>query len=190
MNALAELTRRLDNLIRPGTIAEVDHGDPAQQKPPLCRVQTGNITTGWLKWFVSRAGSTRDWDPVTVGEQCVVFSPSGEPDQGFALVGLYSTANPAPSNSPNKHLRRYPDGAVVEYDHSTHHLRAILPAAGTNSEERLAHCSRGRGLDHSMISAAVRQASSRPTFTQPSGPAAITHQFGYSATRGAFPAYV
>lgn len=132
MNSIAELNRRLDNLIRPGTIAEVDHANA------LCRVKTGEITTGWLPWFAQRAGETRSWSPVTVDEQCVIFSPSGEPAQGFVLVGLYSTAKPAPSASPSKHLHQYPDGAVIEYDHESHHLRAILPAAGTTALESLA----------------------------------------------------
>ncbi|ARU88288.1 phage baseplate assembly protein V [Pseudomonas sp. M30-35] len=137
MNLLTEITRRLDNMIRLGTIAEVDHGDPAQQKMPCCRVKTGNITTGWLPWLNLRAGETRTWEPVTVGEQCVVFSPSGEPTQGIVLVGIYSSNHPAPSNSPDKHSTTYPDGAVIEYDHAAHHLLAILPAEGTTELESL-----------------------------------------------------
>ncbi|MFI8483001.1 phage baseplate assembly protein V [Pseudomonas sp. NPDC078700] len=137
MNLLAEITRRLDNMIRLGTIAEVDHGDPAQQKMPLCRVTTGAITTGWLPWFNLRAGTTRTWNPPTLNEQCMVFSPSGDPAQGIVLLGLNSTANPAPSNSPTKDLTIYPDGALIEYDHVAHHLRAILPATGTTELESL-----------------------------------------------------
>ena len=82
MNAIAEIRRRLDNMIRSGTIAEVDHGDPAQGRPPLCRVKTGTITTGWLPFFTRRSGSTKEWDPVSVGEQCTILSPSGELTQG------------------------------------------------------------------------------------------------------------
>lgn len=113
MNALAELARRLDNLIRPGTIAEVDHAKA------LCRVKTGNITTGWLKWFTRRAGSTNEWDPVSIGEQCVVFSPSGDPAQGFALVGLYSDANPADSADPAVHRVEWGNGDFVEHNAET-----------------------------------------------------------------------
>lgn len=137
MNLLTEITRRLDNMIRLGTIAQVDHGDPAQQKMPLCRVTTGAITTGWLPWFNLRAGTTRTWNPPTLNEQCMVFSPSGDPAQGLVLLGLNSTENPAPSNSPAKDLTTYPDGALIEYDHLAHHLRAILPATGTTELESL-----------------------------------------------------
>jgi phage baseplate assembly protein V len=113
MNALAELTRRLDNLIRPGTIAEVDHAKA------LCRVKTGNITTGWLPWFTRRAGSTNEWSPVSTGEQCVVLSPSGEHTQGFALVGLYSDANPANSADPAVHRTLFANGDFIEHNAQT-----------------------------------------------------------------------
>ncbi|MDH4585636.1 phage baseplate assembly protein V [Pseudomonas sp. BN415] len=122
---IADLTRRLENLIRSGTIAQVDL-DRAR-----CRVKTGGLLTGWLPWFVSRAGATKDWDPPTEGEQCTVFSPSGNPALGFVLVGIYSDANPAPSNSDTLCRRTYPDGAVIDYDHASHTLSATLPDGGT-----------------------------------------------------------
>src|SRR5690606_37152653 len=65
------------------------------------------------------------------GEQCLVLSPSGEPAQGFVMVGLYSDAHPAPDDSPTRHRRAYRDGAVIEYDTKTHQLRAELPDDGT-----------------------------------------------------------
>lgn len=122
---LAELTRRLDNLIRLGTIAEVDHA------AARCRVKSGRLLTTWLPWVALRAGTTLDWNPPTEGEQCVLFSPSGETTQALVLVGLYSTANPAPTDSPTGHRRQYPDGAVIDYDHARHSLVATLPAGAT-----------------------------------------------------------
>lgn len=119
MNQIAELFRRLDNMIRHGTIAAVDHGDPAQGKPPRCRVQTGKILTGWIPFYTRRAGSTNDWDPVSDGEQCTVFSPSGDLAQGVALVGLYSDANPATSNDPAVHRVEWANGDYVEHNAET-----------------------------------------------------------------------
>lgn len=121
----AEILRRLENLFRTGTIAEVDLVNAR------CRVKSGGLLTGWLPWFVNRAGTTKDWDPPTVGEQCAVFSPSGNPAQGFVLVGIYSDANPAPADSGSLCRRAYPDGAVIDYDHASHQLSATLPAGGT-----------------------------------------------------------
>lgn len=121
---IVELTRLLHNLIRVGTIAEVDHGDPEADppRPPRVRVQSGGLLTDWLPWFERRAGTTRDWDPPTVGEQVMVFSPGGDPRAGIVLTGIFSDASPAPSSDPNVIGRWYPDGTHVEYDHENHRL--------------------------------------------------------------------
>lgn len=119
MNAIAELRRRLDNMIRSGTIADVDHGDPAQGRPARCRVKTGNVTTGWLPFFTVRAGSTNEWNPVSVGEQCTILSPSGDLAQGQVLAGLYSDANPACSNDPAAHRTQWANADFVEHNAGT-----------------------------------------------------------------------
>lgn len=119
-----DLLRRLENLIRLGTIAEVD------PKPPRCRVKTGGLLTGWLPWFAVRAGEDREWDMPSVGEQCVVFSPSGNPAVGVVFVGFYSDACPAPDDSPTRHRRSYRDGAVVEYDCKSSQYLIDIPAGG------------------------------------------------------------
>lgn len=118
MDEIADLIRRLESLIRYGTIAEV------QMAPPRVRVQSGKLNTAWRPWVSLRAGDTSEWDPPTVGEQCVFFSPSGEPSTGFALVGLFSDAHPAPSTSPDEHVRVYPDGARISYNHASGTLSA------------------------------------------------------------------
>lgn len=122
---LNELIRLLLNLIRKGSVLEVDH---ASKK---CRVKTGDLDSNWLPWFSLRAGTTQTWDPPTVGEQVMLFCPGGDPADGVVLCGLYSDAAPSPSNSPNKHTRKYPDGAVIEYDHAEHALTATLPGGGS-----------------------------------------------------------
>ncbi|EIU1687343.1 phage baseplate assembly protein V [Pseudomonas aeruginosa] len=119
MNALAEIRRRLDNMIRSGTIAAVDHGDPAQGRLPRCRVQSGDILTGWLPFFTVRAGSTNEWNPVSAGEQCTILSPSGDLAQGQVLVGLYSAANPPCSNAPDVHRTEWANGDYVEHNAET-----------------------------------------------------------------------
>lgn len=119
MNQIADILRRIDNMIRHGIIAQVDHGDPAQNKLPKCRVQTGAILTGWLPFYARRAGSTNEWDPVSIGEQCTVFSPGGELAQGVALVGLYSDANPPCSNHPAVHRTEWANGDYVEHNAET-----------------------------------------------------------------------
>ncbi|MDN3238080.1 phage baseplate assembly protein V [Pseudomonas sp. WAC2] len=130
MNEYAALSRLIENLIRLGTVAEVDHGSLENNRPPRLRVQSGELLTGWLPWFALRAGADRTWDPPTVGEQVVLFSPSGLTEQGIALTGLCSLQYPANADRAGLHRRTYADGAVIEYDSVAHRLRAILPEAG------------------------------------------------------------
>ncbi|WP_251978562.1 phage baseplate assembly protein V [Salinicola avicenniae] len=125
MNNVAELLRLIHNLIRLGTIAEVDHASAR------VRVRSGGLLTTWLPWLALRAGTTREWDPPTISEQVVLLSPGGDPALGVALTGLFSTAHPAPSDAASLWHRVFPDGAVIEYDHEAHHLRAALPGSAS-----------------------------------------------------------
>lgn len=125
MNDFAQLNRLLENLLRLGTVAEVDH------QAARVKVQSGRLLTGWLPWLTLRAGDDREWNPPTVDEQVVLLSPSGQTANGVAIVGLFSDQNPANGDRPGLHRRTYRDGAVIEYDSIAHHLRAILPAGGS-----------------------------------------------------------
>lgn len=125
MNSIAEILRLLENLIRFGTVAEVQHA------PPRVRVKTGELTTTWLPWLAFRAGADQEWDPPTVGEQVLLLSPSGQLANGVAITGLFSDNIPANGDRPGLHRRTYSDGAVIEYDSKAHHLSAVLPAGGT-----------------------------------------------------------
>lgn len=127
--AIGEIQRLLHNMIRVGTIQAVDHGDPG--KPALVRVSLGELVTDWRPYHEARAGGTTTWNPPTVGEQATVLSPSGDLGAAVVIVGLNSTGKPAPSNDPSKTVTKYPDGAVIEYDHAAHALLATLPSGGT-----------------------------------------------------------
>ena len=109
---LAELSRRLENMIRIGTVAAVDHA------AHRVRVQSGALLTDWLKWRTARAGATRTWCPPTVGEQVMILSPSGELANGIVLPSIFSDAHDAPSDAPDLHLVEFPDGARIAYDHA------------------------------------------------------------------------
>lgn len=112
----AEILRLLHNLIRLGTVAEV------QYQPPRVRVKTGDNETDWLHWLNLRAGTTADWDPPILGEQVILFSPAGDLAQAIAVTGIYSDQFPAPSDNKNLWLRRFPDGSTFSYDHAEHRL--------------------------------------------------------------------
>lgn len=125
MNDYAELARLIENLIRIGTIAEVD------LVKARVRVQTGDLLTGWLPWRTARAGADREWNPPTIDEQVLLLSPSGQLANGVAITGLFSDAHPANGDRAKLHRATYSDGAVIEYDSQVHHLRAHLPGGGT-----------------------------------------------------------
>lgn len=125
MNPIAELHRRLDNLLRPGTIYAVDASQAR------CRVKSGELLTDWLPYFVHRAGARRDVDHPTTGEQCLVLSPSGEMAAGLVLVGINSDQYPAPHSNPALHSSHFSDGTVISYNRETHTLTATLPAGGS-----------------------------------------------------------
>ena len=114
--AIAELNRRLDNLLRIGTIAEV--------KGALCRVKTGNLLTDWRPFFTTRAGTAKtSWRP-TPGEQVMLLSLSGDLACAYILPALYSTELAEPDDHPERHRTVYSDGAVIEYDPESSGLTA------------------------------------------------------------------
>lgn len=125
MDRINESNREQGNAIRFGTIAEVDAG------AARCRVQSGDVLSDWVPWFVPRAGETIEWSAPSVGEQCMLLSPEGDTTGAVALRGIYSSQFPAPSGEASSHLVRYPDGAEVEYDSGAHALYARLPDGGT-----------------------------------------------------------
>ncbi|WP_172587214.1 phage baseplate assembly protein V [Shewanella xiamenensis] len=113
--ALAELTRRIDNLLRIGTVAEV--------KGDSCRVKTGELLTQFRPFFTRRAGTAKtSWRP-TLGEQVMLLSLSGDLTNAYILPALYSDENPEPDDNNNRERTVYPDGAVIEYDPDTSALK-------------------------------------------------------------------
>ncbi len=120
---VAELSRLIENLLRFGKIEEVE-GE-------FVRVRSGKNLTNWIRWITLRAGTTVTWDQPTVGEQVMLLSPGGDLSNAVALLSVYSDAHPAPTTEPHLHVKRYPDGATIQYDHEHHALTAILPAGGT-----------------------------------------------------------
>jgi phage baseplate assembly protein V len=118
MDQLADILRRIENIVRFGTVSAIDYG----ATPPACKVRTGNIETCFLPFIETRAGTTHDWDPPVEGEQCIIFSPSGDTTTGVVLFGIPSEQFQPPSRSPDKFVRQFPDEARIEYNHKTGHL--------------------------------------------------------------------
>ena len=123
----AELHRRLENLIRFGTIKTIHPAKPFT----TVTVTIGEITTAKIRFLTLRAGKTKTWDPPTVGEEVMVISPSGVLEMGVAIAGFNNAENPAPSDNLDQTIRVFEDGCILTYNVSSHHLSAILPPSGT-----------------------------------------------------------
>ena len=132
---LVETLRRLANIVRPGTVTEVDL-QAARVRVRYAGDEADPVLTGWLPWIVSRAGAdAAEWWPPGVGEQAVLLAPNGDLAQAFALPAVYSNESGAPSTEQDLHLTRYADGAEIAYDAAAHHLSATLPEGATAAIE-------------------------------------------------------
>lgn len=108
----AELNRKIANIIKQGVISE---SDPARA---LVRVQHGELTSDWLPYFVPFAGGVSVHRPPSVGENCIILSPSGETANGLVLCGMASASFPSPAQSADETVVKFPDGAIINYNHS------------------------------------------------------------------------
>ncbi|ENW74590.1 TPA: phage baseplate assembly protein V [Acinetobacter baumannii] len=123
----ADINRRLENLIRFGTIKTVNPSKPI----PLVTVDLDDIVTPEIRFFNARSGDDSIWDPPSLDEEVMVISPCGEiGPTSVVFYGLYNNEHPSPSDDLNKKIRVFADGCVIAYDVSAHQLSAILPSGG------------------------------------------------------------
>ena len=132
---LVEMSRRLVNVVRLGTVHAVDRA-AARVQVQYDEIPDGDpVLTAWLPWVTARAGETSTWWAPDVGEQVVLLAPSGELAQAVVLPALYRTLHPAPSAEADTHRTEYSDGAAIEYNATDHELTAVLPEGATASIE-------------------------------------------------------
>jgi phage baseplate assembly protein V len=125
MNDLAvqDLIRRMDNILRPGTISAVD------LERGRVRVRLGpNLETAWLGCLEQWAGNPRTWTPPKLKEQVLVLAAGGELKAGYVLRGLPSAEHPRPSKSPDMHITSFDDGLELSYDTVSNSLLISRPA--------------------------------------------------------------
>jgi len=124
---LTELERRVSNLVRSGIIESIDY---IKYK---CRVRiNGVLLTDPIPWIECRAGKNKTWNPPSLGEQVVVFCPSGELDNGYVLTGVNLSSNPPPSSDEFVHKITYFDGTTISYDRASHALSITQPSTGSS----------------------------------------------------------
>lgn len=127
----AEVARLLQNLIRVGTVQQVDYVEY------VARVKTGGNTTDWVRWGAQRAGDAQTWWAPSVGEQVVILSPGGDLENAFIAFSLYGSDALPPDTSQTSNITRYPDGAKEGYDPASGQKRLtgiknlLVDASGT-----------------------------------------------------------
>lgn len=124
---LDELTRRLDNVVRVGTVIEADY----MAEPPAARVDFGDYESGWMPFMTRRAnGQETSWDAPELGERVTVLAISGDTASAQIMPGaLYCDENPAPAVDPGLITRMHDSGAHDTYDQNGK-LRVIQVPAG------------------------------------------------------------
>ena len=117
MNAqLTEIMRLITNLIRTGTVSDVDTVNW------LCRVKTGDLETNWINWLTLRAGNTRTWWQPSIGELVVLLSLGCNLETAFALPAIYSDTFPPPDYSRNGSTTVFNDGGWFQFEPDTGQL--------------------------------------------------------------------
>lgn len=114
----------LEELLRIGTVKSVDHATGKVV------VTIGELETDEIRWAERRGGGTKTWSPPSVGEQMLLFCPSGEMAGAVAIASIPSEANPYPGNS-KRELVTFEDGAELAYDPEAHRLDVTLPDGAT-----------------------------------------------------------
>jgi len=105
---LNDLGRRLANIIRIGTIFEIDF------QAAKARVKIGELETDFLPWANANSGSNNSWNPPEIDEQVIILSPSGDLSQAVILPSLYK--NNASDSDQNIKSITYQDGSKISFD--------------------------------------------------------------------------
>lgn len=121
---VGEHDRQIANLVMIGVVDQLD------EENQRVRVQCDGMLTDWIPWAERRAGpGVQTWEPPEEGEQVGVFSPYGDPAQGFVLGSIYQDKFPSPAKKKTVWFKRFADGTFITYDRETHALTVDATAS-------------------------------------------------------------
>jgi len=109
----------ISNTIRYGTIHEVD------ANAVKARVKSGKLVTDYLPIWMPAAGGVKIWRLPSVGEQCMIFSPSGNITCGVIFPGIYQSAFPPPSSNPKETIIQFENGETIKHNSVSNTLTII-----------------------------------------------------------------
>lgn len=120
--ASAEHDRMIAAMLMPCAVVGVDLVAPA------VRVSNGEWTSAWVRWHSLAAGKARHWRVPSLGEQGVLFNPSGQAGMGTFIPGLYGNAGAPPDNRDHVEVWRFDDGGSLVYDWLAKSYTITLPS--------------------------------------------------------------
>lgn len=112
---IAELERRLSNVVRVGRVTETDYPNA------MVRVDLGDVVTEPIRLGAQRAGGDRSWWVPETGEQVLVFSPNGDLATAIVMGAINATDTPPPASSADVRRDVFGDGFVIEHDRVAKH---------------------------------------------------------------------
>lgn len=92
------------------------------------RVSNGEWTSAWVRWHSLAAGKARHWRSPSLGEQGVLFNPSGQAGIGTFIPGLYGNAGAQPDNRDHVEVWRFDDGGSLVYDWKASSYTITVPS--------------------------------------------------------------
>lgn len=118
---VAELTRRLHNMIQITTVTETDESNR------VFRVRLEDEDSAELPWPAEVGRNFRRWRPLRIGQQVVIASPGGDPAQAVMIGELYApqgetVAIETPADPADLDVIEFDDGTVLQYDSGAHVL--------------------------------------------------------------------
>ena len=116
-----ELQRLIDNLIRIGTVTAVRSGE--------CRVKTGDLITNWRPYATARAGKNRTRHRLSIGEQVLMLSVSGDPRNAYIVGPINCAAFPEPLADDDNRISTAPNTAMAPSSNTTRPPGRSTPAA-------------------------------------------------------------
>ncbi|MGX1184773.1 phage baseplate assembly protein V [Pseudomonas sp. F-14 TE3623] len=119
--ASAEHDRMIAAMLMPCVVVGVDL--PAA----MIRVSNGEWISAWVRWHSLAAGKARHWRAPSLGEQGVLFNPSGQAAMGTFIPGLYGNAGAQPDNRDHVEVWRFDDGGSLIYDWQAKTYTITLP---------------------------------------------------------------
>jgi phage baseplate assembly protein V len=119
--AQGEHDRMIAAMVMPCVVVGVDLMAPA------VRVKSGDWVSAWVRWHSQAAGKARHWRAPSLGEQGILFNPSGQAGMGTFVPGLYGGAGAPPDNRDHVEVWRFDDGGSLVYDWEAKSYTITLP---------------------------------------------------------------